>query len=214
MHVFGLTGGFASGKSAVTAHWIERGLPVIDADQLSRDVVEPGTPGLAAVLDAFGREVLGADGRLDRLRLAGLVFNQPERRKQLEALLHPLIQSKMQRDADALTRAGEPLACYSAPVLLEGGGRDRFKPLVVVTASEEQQLARGMARDGLDEAAVKARLRAQMPLADKVAIADYVIDNSGPLPETLTQADAVLRAICRELGIDDSRYATSRAPTK
>ena len=210
MHVFGLTGGFASGKSAVTAHWAERGLPVIDADQLSRDVVEPGTPGLSAVVDAFGREVLGAGGRLDRARLASLVFDKPERRKQLEVLLHPLIQAKMQHDADALAGAGEPLACYSAAVLIESGGRDRFKPLVVVTASEEQQIARGMARDGLDAAAVKARLRAQMSLADKAAMADYVIDNSGPLSETLAQADTVLSAICKTLHIDETRYRKSR----
>ncbi len=207
--MFGLTGGFASGKSAVTAHWARRGLPCIDADQLSRDVVEPGTPGLAAVVEAFGREVLGAGGRLDRARLGALVFDKPERRKQLEALLHPLIQAKMQHDADTLAKAGEPLACYSAPVLLEAGGGARFKPLVVVTASEAQQLARGMARDGLDEAAVRARLAAQMSLADKAAVADYVIDNSGTLEQTLAQADAVLSAICRELGVDEARYAIS-----
>jgi dephospho-CoA kinase len=210
VHVFGLTGGFASGKSAVTAHWASRGLPFIDADQLSRDVVEPGTPGLAAVVEAFGREVLDARGRLDRTRLGALVFDKPERRKQLEALLHPLIQSKMQHDADALAQAGEPLACYSAPVLLEAGGGDRFKPLVVVTASEEQQIARGMTRDGLDEEAVRARLRAQMSLAEKASRADYVIDNSGTLEATLAQADAVLSAICRGFGVDETRYRDVR----
>ena len=180
---------------------------MIDADRLSRDVVEPGTPGLAAVVEAFGRAVLGPDGRLDRTRLGAVVFDKPERRKQLEALLHPLIQAKMQSDADALAKAGEPLACYSAPVLLEAGGRDRFKPLVVVTASEELQIARGMARDGLDEASVRARLRAQLSSAERAAQADYVIDNSGALEDTLAQADEVLDAICRSLGIDARRYA-------
>jgi dephospho-CoA kinase len=212
VHVFGLTGGFASGKSAVTGHWARRGLPIIDADRLSRDVVEPGTPGLSAVVNEFGSEVLASDGRLDRSRLGALVFSDPERRKRLEALLHPLIQQKMQADADALARQGEPLACYVAPVLLEAGSGSRFKPLVVVTADEAQQIARGVARDGLDEAAVRARLRAQMPLAEKAAAADYVIDNSGTLEASEQQADAVLSSICRAFGVDEARYGLVAPP--
>jgi dephospho-CoA kinase len=215
VHVFGLTGGFASGKSAVTGHWARRGLPIIDADRLARDVVEPGTPGLAAVAKEFGSELVGSDGRLDRARLGALVFADPERRKLLEALLHPLIQQKMQSDAEELARKGEPLACYVAPVLLEAGGGARFKPLVVVTADEAQQIARGSARDGLDEAAVRARLAAQMPLAEKAAAADYVIDNSGTLDAAEARADAVLAAICRSFNVDEGRYGlATRAPVE
>lgn len=207
VHVFGLTGGLASGKSVVAARFIARGLPVIDADQLARDVVTPGSEGLAAIVTEFGREVLDDAGALDRKKLGAKVFAEPSLRKRLEAITHPRIHSLMQERKRELAERGEPLACYEAPLLVEVGLADELRPLVVVRADEAAQIERAARRDGTTKAAAEARLAAQFPLEKKLAVADHVIDNTGSLADTLEQADRVLDAICTELGIAKERYA-------
>lgn len=206
MHVFGLTGGLASGKSSVAARFAARGLPVIDADQLAREVVEPGSEGLAAVVREFGREMLDRRGELDRKRLGALVFADPELRKRLERLTHPRIQALMAERSRALAERGEPLACYEAPLLVEVGLSEKLRPLVVVSADEATQIARAAERDGISREAARARLAAQLPLEAKLEVADHVIDNSGSLASTIAQADRVLAAICRRFGILPERY--------
>jgi dephospho-CoA kinase len=193
--LFGLTGGLASGKSTVAARFRARGLPVIDADALAREVVAPGSEGLAEVVRAFGPEVLLPDGALDRARVAALVFPDPARRRVLNAILHPRIGALTAARAAALEAGGEPLACYEAALLVENGLADAFRPLVVVAVSEDIQIARAMARDHATEAEARARVAAQHPLADKIAAADFVIDNSGTRDETERRADEVLEAI-------------------
>jgi dephospho-CoA kinase len=195
LRLFGLTGGLASGKSVVAAMLRARSVPVIDADQLAREVVAPGSEGLEAVVAAFGRSVLCADGSLDRAAMAELVFGDAEKRRTLNAIVHPRIGMLTAERAAELEARGEPLACYEAALLVENGLADAFRPLLVVAAPEEIQIARAMARDGATEEQVRARLRAQMPLAAKVAAADHVIDNAGSLEETERQVDEVLRAI-------------------
>lgn len=202
---FGLTGGLGSGKSTVAAHWRARGLPVIDADALAREVVAPGSPGLAAVVRAFGAGVL-RDGELDRAALASLVFADRAARERLEAITHPQIQALRGERLRAAASAGEPLACYEVPLLYEKGLAAELRPVVVVSVPEAVQIARAQRRDGSDEAQVRARLAAQLPLVEKAARADYVIDNSGPLERTLATADEVLRGVCAELGVDARRY--------
>jgi len=205
MHVFGLTGGIASGKSTVGRRFAERGVPVVDADALAREVVEPGTEGLAAIVEAFGPGVLAADGSLDRAALGALVFADPEKRKQLERITHPRIAMAGQGRMMALGAAGHRLACYEAALLVEAGTAAMFRPLVVVAASEPVQIARTMARDRCDEAAAAARVRAQKPLAEKVALADHVIWNDGSLEALVAAADRTLDAICDALAI--ARFA-------
>jgi dephospho-CoA kinase len=200
LHLFGLTGGLASGKSTVAARFRALGLPVIDADQLARDVVAPSSEGLAAVVSAFGEEVLLADGSLDRAKVAARVFGSDEARRVLNSILHPRIGALTAERAAALARAGEKLACYEAALLVENGIVEAFRPLVVVAVSEEVQLARAMARDAASAEQVKARLAAQLPLAAKIAAADYVIDNSGDRAETERRADEVLAAIRAKYG--------------
>ena len=134
MRVFGLTGGIASGKSAVAARFAQRGLPVVDADAVAREVVEPGTDGLAAVVEAFGREVLAADGSLDRKRLAASVFGDPKKVARLNAITHPRIAALSAKKMSDLGARGEPLACYEAALLVENGLAEAFRPLVVVSA--------------------------------------------------------------------------------
>jgi dephospho-CoA kinase len=206
VHVFGLTGGIASGKSTVAARWRSSRLPVIDADQLAREVVLPGTDGLREIIEAFGSSVLLPDGALDRKALARLAFSDPDARKKLERITHPRIRQKTVERAVELSREGEPLACYEAALLVENDLTAHFRPLVVVACSEDVQLARVLARDNASAADALARIRAQKPLAEKVAVADYVIDTSGSLDDNARQSDEVLAAICARLGVDARRY--------
>ncbi|WP_437932010.1 dephospho-CoA kinase [Sorangium sp. So ce291] len=193
--LFGLTGGLGSGKSTVAARFRAQGLPVIDADALAREVVAKGTEGLDEVVRAFGPEVLLPDGSLDRARVAAVVFADPGKRRQLNAIVHPRITAVTLERAAALEAQGEPLACYEAALLVENRVVDAFRPLVVVAVPEAVQIARAMARDGATEDEVRARLAAQLPLSSKVAVADYVIENSGDRAATERQADEVLASI-------------------
>ncbi|WP_437960882.1 dephospho-CoA kinase [Sorangium sp. So ce119] len=199
--LFGLTGGLGSGKSTVAARFRAQGLPVIDADALAREVVAKGTEGLAEVVRAFGPEVLSPDGSLDRARVAAIVFADPDRRRQLNAIVHPRITALTLERAAALEAQGEPLACYEAALLVENRVTDAFRPLVVVAVPEAVQIARAMARDGATEDEVRARLAAQLPLSSKVAVADHVIENSGDRAATERQADEVLAAIRARFGV-------------
>lgn len=193
--LFGLTGGLASGKSTVAARFRAQGLPVIDADELAREVVLPGSPAVDAVAAALGASVKKPDGSLDRAAVAAIVFSDPEKRRALNAILHPAIGALTAERAGALDARGEPLACYEAALLVENGLADIFRPLVVVAVPEEIQVERAMKRDSATEEQARARLAAQFPLAKKVAVADYVIDNAGDRAATERQADEVLAAI-------------------
>ena len=206
MHLFGLTGGIASGKSAVAARLRERGVPVIDADKLAREAVAPGTAGLAAIVERFGRDVLLDDGTLDRKKLAGVVFGDEEKRKALNAIVHPHVTTLTFKEASRLRDEGEALACYEAALIVENGVADAFRPLVVVSAPEELQVARATARDGSTTEEARARIRAQMPLSEKVAVADLVIENTGSLAELERRTDEVLAEICARLNVDPDMY--------
>jgi dephospho-CoA kinase len=202
VHLFGLTGGIASGKSSVAARLRARGVPVIDADQLSRDAVAKGTAGLDEVVKAFGSGMLAADGSLDRKKLAAEVFSDDAKRKTLNAIVHPIVTMLTFSSAAKLRDEGHRLACYEAALIVENGVADAFRPLVLVAAGEEAQIARAAARDGASEADVRGRIRAQMPLAEKVKVADFVIENDGSLADLERRTDEVLAQICTRLGID------------
>jgi dephospho-CoA kinase len=205
IHTFGLTGGLASGKSLVSEQLRLRGVPMIDADVLARQAVAPGSEGLAEIAAQFAADVVPG-GILDRKRLAAIVFAQPEERKRLEAIVHPRVQALRDARLRELEAAGEPLAGYEVPLLYEKGLQAELHPVVVVHVPEAVQVSRAMARDGSTEAEARARLAAQLPLSDKERRADYAIDNSGSIELTRTATDAVLRAICKELGVEPSRY--------
>ena len=206
MHLFGLTGGIASGKSTVAARLRRRSVPVIDADELAREVVAPGTDGLRALVEAFGERVLGPGGALDRKAVARIAFADDEARRTLNAITHPRITRLTMERAAELARAGEPLACYEAALIVENGVADAFRPLVVVSCPEDVQVARVRARDRASAEDALARIRAQKPLAEKVAVADFVIDTSGSLEDNARRTDEVLVAICARVGVDPARY--------
>ncbi len=206
MHLFGLTGGIASGKSAVANRLRARGLPVLDADALARDVVAVGTEGLAEVVRAFGAEVLTPGGELDRKRVAAIVFADAKARAALNAIVHPRIGALTALRAAEIAARGEPLACYEAALIVENGLAEMFRPLVVVPAPVEPHGARAMSRDGATEAEARARIGSQMPLAKKAAVADIVLENTGTLAELAERADAMLARVCALQKIDPARY--------
>lgn len=204
--VFGLTGGLATGKSSVAKRWRERGLSVIDADEIARDVVAPGSAAIAELVAAFGADVLLPDGALDRRRVATLVFSDASARKTLEAITHPRIAAASRARTGELADRGEPLACYEATLLVERGLADSFRPLVVVSAPEEEQVARAIVRDGVSDEEARARVAAQLPARDKESVADYVIRNDRDRAWLFAQADQVLDAICKRTGVDVARF--------
>lgn len=173
----GLTGGVASGKSTVAAHLRELGAVVVDADQLAREVVEPGTPGLARVVEEFGDGVLAADGTLDRAALGAVVFADAEARTRLEQVLHPLIR---ERGAALEAEAGpDALVVHDIPLLVETGQQDRFDAVVVVDVPVEEQVRRMLADRGWTEEDARARVAAQASREERLAAATVVIDNTG-----------------------------------
>jgi dephospho-CoA kinase len=191
MRVIGLTGGIASGKSTTARLFHELGARIVDADQLARDVVMPGQPALAEIARAFGPEMLTPEGTLDRKRLGALVFNDAAKRQKLEAITHPRIAMLTQERLAGLRAEGQPVALYEAALLVENGTHRALDGLVVTRCDEATQLERLRRRDGFDEAEARARVAAQLPLANKVAVADWVIDTSGTMAETQSQVAKV-----------------------
>jgi dephospho-CoA kinase len=183
----GLTGGIASGKSTVAQRFVELGIPVIDADEAARAVVEPGTPGLALVVARFGSGVVGKKGELDRRALREVIFSDPGLRKELEAILHPLIRAEMERRAQAATGSYLVMAI---PLLIEGGGaRDRVDRILVVDADEVAQLQRVMARDGSTMEQAQAILASQASRSARLAAADDVLANTGTVTDLRQAVD-------------------------
>lgn len=176
MFVVGLTGGIGSGKSAVSKQFEALGITVIDADQVAREVVEPGEPALARITDRFGADILLSNGCLDRTALRRIVFEQPKQRDWLEQLLHPLIRDRIMTKLES---SGSGYAVLASPLLLETDQHLLVNHIVVVDVSETLQISRTIARDSNDEQQVKAIIAAQMPRDERVAKADDLIDNSG-----------------------------------
>ena len=196
----GLTGGIASGKSTVARFFVEEGVPVVDADRVAREIVAPGSDGLRAVVDAFGEGVLAADGSLDRKKLAALVFADETARKKLEAITHPRIGVESMRRIGEALATGVPYALYEAALLVENGSYKLFPALVLVAASEDEQVRRVMARDGSTEAEARARIAAQLPLAEKRRVASYVIENEGDLDALRARTREVHRELVARFG--------------
>ncbi|MFC5451836.1 dephospho-CoA kinase [Paenibacillus aestuarii] len=181
----GLTGGIACGKSTVSQMLVSRGALLVDADQIARDVVEPGSPVLERVAAHFGQAVLQADGALNRKKLGEIVFKNPDARKDLESLLHPPIRARMREQMETAEREQpQRLVVVDVPLLYESGLQSMFQEVLVVYVPRHVQIERLMERDGISESAALDRLNAQMSIEDKRTLADYVIDNSGTKEQT------------------------------
>ena len=197
MRVIGLTGGVASGKSTVARLFEERGIEVIDADQLSRQAVLPGSEGLRAVVEAFGADILNSDGGLDRKKLGQRIFADRRLRSTLEQILHPVIRQLSEERLQQAAAEGRKVVVYMAPLLIEAGAVDRVDEIWVVSVHPDVQLQRLMVRDGIGREAAERIIASQMPLAEKERHAGVVIDNNGSPEETVCRVKDILK---RELG--------------
>lgn len=186
--LIGLTGGIASGKTTVANRWRELGAVVIDSDELAREVVAPGSAGLAAIADAFGESVLTATGELDRAALANLVFMDSEKRLQLEQITHPLIR---QLALSRIEAAAAQVVVYVIPLLVESNGKLPFDRVVTVSAPERVRVDRMVLNRDLSPELAQARIAAQASDAEREAVSDFVINSDCELPELISRADAV-----------------------
>ncbi len=195
MKVIGLTGGIATGKSTVSRMLVEAGLAVLDADLIAREVVQVGEPAYKEIVQAFGSEILARDGSIDRQLLGRLIFAEPSLRQCLNQITHPRIMETI-KDRLALFRAqGTPLVILDIPVLFETGMEAMVDEVWVVACDEDIQARRLQNRDGLSPGEVRARLRAQMPLAEKIKSAQRVIDNSLDIDHTRQQVVSLVRSL-------------------
>jgi dephospho-CoA kinase len=197
MYLIGLTGGIASGKSVVAKRLAELGAVVVDADVLAREVVEPGTPGLAAIAEHFGAGVIAPDGGLDRPALGAIVFSDPEARLALNAITHPAVWRRARQLFDeAHSENPDAIVVYDVPLLAEAAAdRPITFDLVVVDAAAETRIARIIRLRGMSEEEARNRVSSQASDEERLAIADVVIDSNGSLEETLAQADVLYRRI-------------------
>lgn len=196
----GLTGNIASGKSTVSRVWARLGAHVIDADELARRAVEPGSPGLARLVEEFGPGILDDDGRLDRGAMRRLVFRDPEARRRLEAVVHPEV-ARLRAEAEAaLAEAGVDVVVNEIPLLFEVGLESSFDIVVLVEADVATRLERLMRTRGLDRAEALRMIEAQMPSEMKRAGADYIIRNDGTIAELEAEAERVWREIVERAG--------------
>lgn len=194
MRIIGLTGGIASGKSTVAEMISAHGIPVIDADQLAREAVLPGSFGLGRIVESFGPGVLNDDGSLDRTALAEHIFSDAAARKKLESILHPAIRQLAQDRLETLRLEGAPVVFYMAPLLIEAGAVDRVDEIWVVYVDHETQLKRVQQRDSVDRRDAEKRTESQMPMDEKRRYGRIVIDNSGSLQDLQCRVEAVLVA--------------------
>lgn len=187
MRIIGLTGGIASGKTTVARMLAELGAVIVDADQISREAVMPGSAALTALVEEFGPDILLPDGALDRARVARTVFRDPEARKRLEAILHPAIRQLAHKRLTELREAGTEVVLYVAPLLIEAGAVSIVDEIWVVHVEQATQISRLMARDGITEQEALQRIAAQMPMEEKRKYGKVVIENGQGIAQTEKQ---------------------------
>ncbi|MEQ1875022.1 MAG: dephospho-CoA kinase [Bdellovibrionia bacterium] len=195
MKWIGLTGGIASGKTTVADRLKSRGFHVVDADQLARIAVNPGSPALREIARVFGPDVISKDGSLDRAKMGSRIFQDPDLRLKLEAIIHPEVRRLSLEERKRLEAAGHKLAFYDVPLLYEKQMQKMFDSVVVVATSLVNQKARLSARNGLSGAEVEARLASQWPLGKKIPLADFVIQNDGNLSDLERAIESFLAAL-------------------
>lgn len=203
MLTVGLTGGIGSGKSSVSRLLAGHGAVVLDADLVAREVVEPGTPGLARVAEEFGPEVLRPDGSLDRPALGARVFADPQALARLNAIVHPLIGQRTGELLEQARAAGAPVLVHDVALLVENGLAGMYDAVVVVAASPQTQLDRLVQLRGMDEQEARQRIAAQAPLADKLAVATHVVENDGAEQDLAPQVARLWAALTAHAGSRD-----------
>ena len=192
MSVYGLTGGIGAGKSTVANIFQESGIPVVLADEVGRQVASKGSDGLAEIVRHFGANVLDSTGELDRRQLGTLIFNNPARRRELESILHPRVLDHSRELFNKLQKAGNQIVVYESALLFETQRHTEMRGVILVTAPEEQRIARVRTRDGSVEEEVRKRIRAQMDEEEKRNLADYIVDNSGDIQTLRSDVNSLI----------------------
>ena len=192
MITFGLTGGIACGKSAVTKTFLANGIPMVDADIVARQVVLPGSTGLTMIVETFGSSFLLDDGTLNRPSLASLVFNDKKAMMELNHIMSPIIEIESKNQIGLFHYEGHPIVGYDAALIIEQGNAKNYRPLIVVSCPEDTQLARLMSRNSLTREEAMARIASQMPTAQKITFADYVVDTSGTIENSIAQTELII----------------------
>lgn len=195
MKLVGLTGGIASGKTTVAKIMKRLGAAIVDADALSREVVEPGRDAWKAIVDTFGAEVLRPDQTLDRQKLRAVIFNNSTARKKLESIIHPRVRALAEERINQQAAAGYEIVVYEVPLLFEGNLHEWLRPVVLVACDADVQRQRLQQRDRLTPEEAQKHIDAQMSLEEKRRLADYVIENDGDLESLERQVEAVLKRI-------------------
>lgn len=193
MITFGLTGGIASGKSTVTKTFLKHNIPMVDADQVARDVVVPGSQGLTRIISNFGSDYINPDGTLDRTKLGQLVFNDPIALSDINSIMTPLINAEATLQLEEWHFLGHPIVGYDAALICEMGNSKKYRPLIVVHCSADAQLARLMSRNSLTEAEARVRIEAQMPVQEKMAMANHLIDTNGSIEDSVKQTEIIIK---------------------
>lgn len=190
--IIGLTGSIATGKSTVSRMLKQKGYPIVDADEISRLVVEPGSPVLNKIEEAFGSDVLLQNGSLNREKLGNLIFNDEEKRQKLNSIIHPAVRLEMLRQKEEWLEKGKTTIIMDIPLLFESNLQSYVDKIIVVSATPDIQKERLIARNGYSADEADARINSQLPIAEKENGADAVINNNGALEETESQLDALL----------------------
>lgn len=215
MITFGLTGGIASGKSTVTKTFLANNIPMVDADLVARDVVKPGTYGLIRIVETFGKEYLNEDGTLHRTKLGALVFSDKNALALIDELMYPLIRSESDRQIKQYHNEGHYIVGYDGALICEMGNAKNFKPLIVVHCPQDVQIQRLMTRNSLTAEEAMLRISSQMPVDEKIKLADFTIDTSGTIEESVKQTEEVIhkiRAIMYKQKLDSGEITYQQVP--
>jgi dephospho-CoA kinase len=196
----GLTGSIGSGKSTVAQLLRAKGYPVLDADQLARNVIQPGTDGEAKVLEEFGKTVADDQGHIDRKKVAALVFSSPQKLQKLEGIIHPLVQAQVRQERSALASEGKTMAFYDVPLLFEKKLESQFDGVVVVHADIETCIQRVMARSSWARKEAEARIRTQLAIEQKIKRSHWVVNNNGHLSDLENEVEKLIHDIGRKFG--------------
>jgi dephospho-CoA kinase len=195
MITVGLTGGIASGKSAISKTFMKHGIPIVDADLVAREVVTIGSAGWEMIRDIFGKDHLNDDETINRAKLGDLVFGDVHAMYDLNAIMKPLIEMESEKQIKDLHDRGHSIVVYDAALIIEQGNADKYRPLIVVACPKEMQVERIMKRNNVTEAQALARINAQLSVEEKTAVADYVVDTSGTLESSINQTEDIIKKL-------------------
>jgi dephospho-CoA kinase len=199
MIIVGLTGSICCGKSTISKTFVDQGFFIVDADKIAHEIVKPGTQAWMDIYVAFGKQYFNTDDSINREELGELVFNDPKEMDKLNAIMKLYIEERISNSFEFFKTAGFPIIVYDAPLLIEFGHADLYRPLIVVSCDKGKQVERLMKRNNLTEAQAMARINCQLPTSEKIKYADHIIDTNGTIEESIKQTKLIIEKITKEI---------------